>query len=150
MRGIRGSLLALVRALAFIGLLLAGTVLLVVTVAPAVVAGLGLGHLIQDVLRGSLSPDGQDLTYLLGVLIGAACCWLVLPAALLAVRRLAKRTRRLSGRWCGVPIRQAYAPAPPGRARALVAGHQPARLPAQDELAAQRPGDLAGPAVAAR
>jgi signal transduction histidine kinase len=118
LRGIRGSLLALVRALAFIGLLLAGTVLLVVTVAPAVVAGLGLGHLIQDVLRGSLSPDGQDLTYLLGVLIGAACCWLVLPAALLAVRRLAKRTRRLSGRWCGVPIRQAYAPAPQG-ARAL-------------------------------
>jgi signal transduction histidine kinase len=116
-RGIRGGLLALVRALAFIGLLLAGTVLLVVTVAPVVVAGLGLGHLIQDVLRGSLSPDGQDGTYLLGVLIGAACCWLVLPVALLAGRRLARHTRRLSARWCGVPIREAYAPVPQGNRR---------------------------------
>jgi hypothetical protein len=42
-RGVRGSLLALVRTLAFIGLLLAGALLLVVTVAPVVVAGLGLG-----------------------------------------------------------------------------------------------------------
>ncbi|MGH3209648.1 MAG: sensor histidine kinase [Trebonia sp.] len=113
-RGIRGGLLALVHALAFIGLLLAGTVLLVVTVAPVVVAVLGLGHLIQDLLRGGLAPDGQDLTYLLGALAGAACCWLVLPAALLTVRRLARRTRRLCAQWGGVLIREAYAPAPPG------------------------------------
>ena len=58
-RGIRGGPLALVRALAFTGLLLAGTVLLVVTVAPVAVAGLGLGHLLQDVLRGSLSPAAR-------------------------------------------------------------------------------------------
>jgi signal transduction histidine kinase len=116
--GILGSLLALVRALAFVGLLLAGTALLAVTVAPVAVAVLGLGHLIQDLLRGSLSADGQDFTDLLGVVIGAACCWLVLPAALLAVRRLAVRTRRLSARWCGVPIGEAYAPAPPGTRRA--------------------------------
>ena len=51
-RGIRRALLALVHALAFVGLLLAGTVLLVVTVAPAVIGGLGLGHLIRDALRG--------------------------------------------------------------------------------------------------
>jgi signal transduction histidine kinase len=117
-RGIRGGPLALVRALAFVGLLLAGTALLVVTVAPVVVAGLGLGHLIQELLRGGLSPGGQNLTYLLGVLIGGACCWLVLPGALLTVRRYARLTRRLSARWCGVPIRQAYAPAPERARRA--------------------------------
>lgn len=112
LRGIRGGSLALARAAPFIGLLLAGTVLLIATVAPLLAVGLGLGHLVQDVLRGSLAPDGQDWMYLLGVLIGAACGWLVLPAALLTVRGLAGHTRRLSARWCGVPIRQAYAPRP--------------------------------------
>ena len=112
--GIRGGLLALVRALAFVGLLLAGTALLAVAVASVSVAGLGLGHLIQNLLRAGLSGGRQDLTDLLGAALGAACCWLVLPAALLATRRLTMRTRRLSARWCGVPVRQAYAPAPPG------------------------------------
>jgi signal transduction histidine kinase len=111
--GIRGSLLALVHAAAFLGLLLTGAVLLVVAVAPVVIAGLGLGHLVQDLLRGSIAPGGQDRAYLIALLAGAACCWLVLPAALLAVRWLATCTRRLSARWCGVLIRQAYAPAPP-------------------------------------
>ena len=116
-RGIRGSLLALVHAAAFIGLLLTGTVLLVVTIAPVVIAGFGLGHLIQDLLRGNITPGGQDRTYLIALLAGAACCWLVLPAALLAVRWFAMSTRRLSARWCGLPIGQAYAPAPPGKRR---------------------------------
>src|ERR1700733_13025180 len=49
-RGIRTGLLALVHSAAFTCLLLAGTVLLVVTVAPVVIAGLGLEHLIQDLL----------------------------------------------------------------------------------------------------
>jgi hypothetical protein len=101
-RGIRSSLAALAQAFAFIGLMLAGTVLLIVTAAPVVVAVLGLGHLVQDLLRGSAAADGQDLTYLLGALIGAACGWLVLPAALLTGRRYASHTRRLSARWCGV------------------------------------------------
>jgi signal transduction histidine kinase len=113
-RGIRSRLAALAQAFAFIGLMLAGTVLLIVTAAPVVVAVLGLGHLIQDLLRGTAAEDGQALTYLLGALVGAACCWLVLPAALLTVRRYASHTRRLSARWCGVPIHQVYAPAPPG------------------------------------
>jgi signal transduction histidine kinase len=111
-RGIRGGLLALVRAAAFLGLLLAGTVFLVVTVAPVVTAGLGLGHLIQDLLRGTLVQDSQRGKYLTALLAGLACGWLVLPPALLATRRLVMRTRRLSARWCGVAIRQAYAPAP--------------------------------------
>ena len=59
----RGSVAApLALVLAFIGLLLAGTVLLVVTVAPVAVAGLGLGHLLKDVLRGSLSLTGTEPT----------------------------------------------------------------------------------------
>jgi signal transduction histidine kinase len=116
-RGIRGRLLALVHAAAFVGLLLAGTVLLIVTVAPVVVIGLGLGNLVQDLVRGSLAPGGQDRAHLIAVLAAAGCCWLVLPAALLAVRRLARRTRRLSARWCGVPIWEAYTPTPPGAHR---------------------------------
>jgi signal transduction histidine kinase len=116
-RGTGERLLALVRAAAFTGLLLAGTVLFVVTAAPAVIAGLGLGHLIEDLARGSIAVDNQRGRYLVALLAGLACCWLVLPVALLAVRRLVLGTRRLSARWCGVVIRQAYAPAPPGRRR---------------------------------
>src|SRR6516164_6219902 len=33
---------------------------------------------------------------------------LLIPPTLLAVRRLANVTRRLSGEWCGVPIRGPY------------------------------------------
>jgi signal transduction histidine kinase len=124
--GLRGGLLALARAAAFTGLLLAGAVLLVVTVAPPVVAGLGLGHLVQDLLRGSVARGGQDLTYLAAVVAGLACGWLGLPAALAAVRRLTARTRRLCARWCGVPISQAYAPAP--------AGTRPGRRPGTTRL----------------
>ena len=116
-RGTGESLLALVRMAGFTGLLLAGTVLFVVTAAPAVIAGLGLGHLIEDLARGSIAVDNQRGKYLLALVAGLACCWLALPVALLAVRRLVLGTRRLSARWCGVVIRQAYAAAPPGRRR---------------------------------
>src|ERR1700753_3009251 len=108
-RGIRRSLLALLHARAFFGLLPAGVVLLVVTVAPVVVGGLGLGQLLQDLLRGRLSLDGEDRTCLINLLIGLACCRFVLPVALLGVRQLARRTRLLSARWCGIGIREAYA-----------------------------------------
>jgi signal transduction histidine kinase len=113
-RGVRGGLLALVHALAFTGLLLAGAALLAVTAGPPVVAGLGLGHTIIDLLHGGIAVDNQRGTYLAALLGGLACCWLVLPVALRAVRRLAMSTRQLSARWCGVTIRQAYAPAPQG------------------------------------
>ena len=123
-RGIRGSMLALIHAAAFAGLVLAAAALLVITAAPPVVAGLGLGHLVMDLLRGSLAAGNQGLTYLLGLVGGLGGCWLVLPAALLAVRGLARQTRRLSARWCGVPVREAYAPGPPGghRGRSLGLG----------------------------
>jgi signal transduction histidine kinase len=117
------SLLALVRALAFTGLLLAGAVLLSVALAPAVIFGLGLGHLIDNVLRdsGTGLPDlvresfsGSNVKDLTGALAGLAGCWMLLPVTLLAVRRYAVLTRRLSERWCGVPIGAAYAPRPAG------------------------------------
>jgi signal transduction histidine kinase len=113
-RGMPGSLLALVHAAAFTGLLLAGTVLLLVTATPPVIAGLGLGHLVTNALRGSLAGGSEGPTYLLGLLAGLACCWLVLPVGLRATRTFARRTRRLTARWCGVPIHQAYASAPAG------------------------------------
>jgi len=112
-RGASGHLLALAHAGAFLGLLLVGVLLLALVAGPVLVGGLGLGHLIADLLHGSLG-SGSDLTYLLGVLIGVASCWLLLPVALLAARRLAVRTSRLSARWCGVLIRQSYAPRPRG------------------------------------
>src|SRR6185437_13165797 len=85
-RGFGGHLRAVAHAGAFLGLLLAGVVLLALTAGPVVV----------------------------GVLVGLACYWAVLPAALIAVRRLAVRTSELSARWCGVLIRQTYAPRPAG------------------------------------
>jgi hypothetical protein len=105
-------LLAMGYALAFFGLLLTGTVLLLVLLAPAVLAALGLGQFLKYQLKHGLAFDGQDARDLLALLLGLACCRLVLPAALLATRRLAMLTRRLSARWCGVPIAAAYAPAP--------------------------------------
>ena len=85
-------------ALAFFGLLLAGAVLLVVVVAPAVLAALGLGQFLKYQLNHGLAFDGQDARDLFGLLLGLACCRFVLPAALLAMRRLAMLTRRLSAR----------------------------------------------------
>jgi signal transduction histidine kinase len=99
-------------ALAFFGLLLTGAVLLLVLLAPAVLAALGLGQFLKYQLKHGLAFDSQDTRDLLALLLGLACCRLVLPAALLATRRLAMLTRRLSARWCGVPIAAAYAPAP--------------------------------------
>ncbi len=115
-------LLALIRAAAFACLLLAGTVLLAVTVAPLVIAALGGGHLIKDLQHGATAHDAQRGTYLAALLGGLAGCWLVPPVALPAARRLASATRRLSARWCGVPIGQAYAQAPPGTRRGLLPG----------------------------
>jgi signal transduction histidine kinase len=112
-RGIGGHLRALVHAGAFLGLLLAGAVLLALTVGPVVEGVAILLHFFGH-MGGELNV-GQNGTDVLGLLICLACYWTVLPAGLLAARRLAIHTSRLSARWCGVPIRQAYAPRPAGR-----------------------------------
>ena len=117
----RQSPLSLVRALAFFGLLLAGVVLLVAAVGPVVLGVLGLGRLIDLLLVAHRGPGGGgDVSRdMLAALAGLACCRFVLPAALLAVRRLATLTRRLSQRWCGVPIASAYRPRPASQGRRL-------------------------------
>src|SRR5579871_395545 len=101
------------RALAFAGLTVAGALLLVSVVGPLVLAALGLGSLIVNLHdNGALEKaDGQSL---LGVLIALICGRFVLPAALLAVRWLATRTRRLSSLWFGTAIGEAYVPEPAG------------------------------------
>ena len=120
-----GSLLALARAVAFAGLLLAGAVLLIVAVGPVVLAALGLGHLLQDLLHQNTSRDGVSRQDLIAALAGLACIRFVLPAALLGIRSLAMLTRRLSAQWCGVVIREAYSPPPAGPPPA---GMRPGRL----------------------
>ena len=122
-RGPRWRPLALVRAFQLTGLLLAGAVLLAVTVAPLAVGVLGFGHLVKNLVADSTTglPDllresfsGTHVKDLTAGLAGMACWFLVLPVALLAVRRYAVLTRWLSARWCGVLIPAAYAPRPGG------------------------------------
>ena len=123
--GLHGRLPAMGYALAFFGLLLTGAVLLLVMLAPVVLAALGLGQFLKYQLSHGLAFDSQDARDLLGLLLGLACCRFVLPAALLATRRLAMLTRRLSARWCGVPIAAAYAPKPvPAMAGSRRLGYQ--------------------------
>ena len=110
--GFPGRMLALGHALALFGLLLAGAVLLALLAAPVILAALGLGQFLKYQLNHGLAFDGQDARDLFALLLGLACCRLLLPAALLATRRLAMLTRRLSAQWCGVAIGAAYAPVP--------------------------------------
>jgi len=115
-RGLAWSLGALSRTLAFFSLTLAGVVLLAVIVGPVALTVLGFGHLGQD-MHQDFALAGEATRDLLGGLIGVACCYLLLPRALLGARWLAALTRELSARWCGVPIASAYRPAPAGPER---------------------------------
>jgi signal transduction histidine kinase len=119
-RGISAGPLSLVQAAAFAGLMLAGTALLVLVAAPAVLTALGLGHLLQDLLRqGSPGVSRKDV---IAAVIGLAGLRFVLPAALLGTRWLAMLTRRLVARWCGVIIGEAYQPEPTGTRRSRLDG----------------------------
>jgi signal transduction histidine kinase len=111
-RGLRWSGRALPRALALLGLMLTGVVLLLLIVSPVVLAVLGLGHFVEDTLRQRITLGGDATRDLFGGLLGLACCYLVVPRALLGARQQAMLTRSLSQRWCGVPIASAYQPAP--------------------------------------
>jgi hypothetical protein len=110
-RRIGGGPRAMVRALALFGLLLAGAALLLVVLAPLVIAALGLGQFLKYELNHGLDMNSQWGRDLLGLVVGVLGCRFLLPAALLGTRQLAKLTRRLSAEWCGVPIAEAYAPA---------------------------------------
>ena len=140
-RGVRGGLLAVVlapvRAMALLGLALAGAVLLlVVAVGPLVLSLLILGHVVPDLLGHGIATREDGGRDLLVVLIALACCRFVLPAALLAVRRLTMLTRRLLARWYGVTIRLAYQPPPAGTrpAGTRPAGTRPGGMPGSVRL----------------
>ena len=109
-RGLSAGPLALVRAVAFAGLLLSGAALLILVVAPVVLAALGLGHLLQDLLHSN--PSGVSRDNVISAVIGLAGLRFAVPAALLGTRRLAMLTRRLAARWCGVAIGEGYQPVP--------------------------------------
>ena len=133
--GLEAGLVAAARGLAFAAVVLAGLVLLAVIVAAIGLIALGAGILFV----GNGGP--RDQRVLLGLLLLGAGLGLGrfgAPAALLGVRRLASLTRRLAGEWCGVPIDE---PGPAAAAR----GQAPLRR--ADVVAADGPGDLAGPAV---
>src|SRR5215469_11087474 len=137
-RGARRGVLALARAMAFFGLLVTGAVLLAGVAGPVLLTALGLGRLIDNLLRQGvisqgISLGGDNVRNLLAVFIGLACCRFVLPAALLATRRLAMLTRRLSERWCAVPIRSAYRPSP-GRPGSPERPGRPGRLSYQRRM----------------
>jgi len=111
-RAFGGGPLALARAVAFLGLMIAGIAALIVVIAPPLLAVLGLGHLLQDMLTRQGVGGDEATRDLAGGLAGLICCRFVLPRALLVIRSLATRTRTLSRRWCGVPIGSAYQPPP--------------------------------------
>jgi signal transduction histidine kinase len=100
------GVVAIGRGVALAAVALAALVLLALIAGTLVLTGLGLGILLNA--RGG--PDGaRDL---LGLLIGLASIRFVLPAALLGIRWLAVLTRRLSARWCALPIAAGYVPRP--------------------------------------
>ncbi len=123
--------LAVVQCLALAVLALAGLGLALLAVAgPAIAIGI------------SLALEGHGLDFLPAFWVAAAgvVLWACLmPAAMIAVRPLASLTRRLSARWCGVPIAAPYQEEPAGS----VMGRPFARLRA--DPAARR--DLAWMAV---
>ena len=96
------------RGLAFGGLAIAGAGLILVLMLPVVLVGIGLGILVSP-------GPGSDVLLAPALLVAAPVLGrLLLPATLLAVRRLAALTRRLSGEWCAIPIASSYRPPPEG------------------------------------
>jgi len=92
------------RGLVFVGLALAG-----LAMTAAVVTFLVL--VVALTVRSTHHPGERgliDAVAGLGLVIWLAA----IPLLLLSLRPLARLTRRLAGRWCGVPIAEPYLPAP--------------------------------------
>ena len=107
--GIGGGIIAGSRGLTLAGLMLAGLFLLLVPLMAAFLAAVGAGV----VIVGNGAP--RDHRIVLGLALLAAGLFVVrflVPAALLASRRLANLTRRLAGEWSGVEIAVPYQPPP--------------------------------------
>jgi signal transduction histidine kinase len=116
--GIGGSVLAVVRGLAFFGLMLAGLTLLAISVGALALTVLGVEGFIQ--FSGPANTDTQR--NLVAMVIGLVAIRFLVPGALLAIRWLAMLTRRLAGEWCGVPIAAAYKQPPPATRPGLLTG----------------------------
>jgi signal transduction histidine kinase len=104
------SLVAAARGLAFFGLMLAGLGLLLVPLVAVGLVALGAGI----ITVGNGGPrDQRVLLSVLAIGAGLGIGRLLVPGALLAIRRLTGLTRRLAGEWCGVPIAESYLPPSP-------------------------------------
>jgi signal transduction histidine kinase len=100
----RGRLTVIGRGLLLAGLALAGLV-------PLMALATVLGVLPVLAARSLILTHKAGLA--LAVAILAIVGWLVVgPLVLLCTRSLARLTRRLAGRWCGVPIAEPYLPPP--------------------------------------
>jgi len=111
--GLGAGLLAAARGLAFTGLMLAGLGLLLVILAAVLLTALGVAMLII----GNGNPLFRVVVALLLGVPGLGIGLFLAPGALLAVRRLTGLTRRLAGRWCGVPIAEPRYSPPPRQGR---------------------------------
>jgi len=101
---IRGRLVTAGRGLLFLGLALAGLIILL-----AVLTILGL----SVALAIKATDPYQRQTDRLIEAIGVFVFWIVMgPVFLLCFRPAARLTRRLAGQWCGVPIAAPYLPRP--------------------------------------
>ena len=92
------GLVAAGRGLVFCGLMLLGAVLLAALAAALVVTLRMTGQ--------NHGPRDSTLRLILALLL--------IPCSLLGARCLARLTRRLAGKWCGVPIAVPYRPPPDG------------------------------------
>jgi signal transduction histidine kinase len=100
----RGRLAVVGRGLLLFGPALAGLLLLAALAAV-------LGVLPVLAVRSLILTHKKDLALVVAIL--AIVGWLVVgPLILLCMRSLARLTRRLVGRWCGVPIAEPYLPPP--------------------------------------
>ena len=112
-----GGIIGVFRGLALSGLMLAGLLLLLVPLVAVILTAVGAGVLIVG--NGAV-PDHRFLTGLALLAAGLGIGRFLVPAALLALRRLANQVRRLAGEWSGVPIAVPYLPPPgPGDGRLL-------------------------------
>ncbi len=99
----RGRLIVVGHGLLLFGLALAGLVQLLILL---VVLGLPVAGLVGAILGDRRAPAAAAAA-------GCIVLWLtVAPLILLWMRGLARLTRRLAGRWCGVPITDPYLPPP--------------------------------------
>jgi signal transduction histidine kinase len=99
-----GRLVVVGHGLLLFGLALAGLVLLLV---PFALFGVSLVLAVK-----ATNPHARQQLTFAGAGLALLLCLVLGPLFLLWMRSLARLTRRLSGRWCGVPITDPYLPPP--------------------------------------